>query len=169
MCLVSTYILCVLSAIAPQQLYAHLLLDIENSTWRHVMFSMVQALINLIVMMPTSNRRSTPSTNATPFICDCHARFASGILSHGVHPISQDATERLRLLQEVHTLVRSVVQLHKDEMQARTKPSTAPHFAKGDKVSVVTTNRFLRGQPKRKLRDRQLGPFPVEEQIGKYS
>ena len=34
--------------------------------------------------------------------------------------VSQDATERLRLLQEVHTLVRSVLQLHKDEMQART-------------------------------------------------
>jgi hypothetical protein len=35
-------------------------------------------------------------------------------------PVSQDATERLRLLQEIHTLVRSVLQLHKDEMQART-------------------------------------------------
>jgi hypothetical protein len=28
---------------------------------------------------------------------------------------------------------------------------------------------FLRGQPYRKLRDRQLGPFSVEEQIGKHS
>jgi transposase InsO family protein len=35
-------------------------------------------------------------------------------------PISQDATERLRLLQEVHALVRSVLQLHKDGMHART-------------------------------------------------
>jgi hypothetical protein len=35
-------------------------------------------------------------------------------------------------------------------------------------VSVVTANLFLRGQPKRKLRDRQLGPFTVEEQIGKH-
>jgi hypothetical protein len=59
--------------------------------------------------------------------------------------LSQDAIERLRLLQEVHTLVRLVLQLHKDEMQARTKPSTGPHFAKGDKVSVVTANLFLRG------------------------
>jgi hypothetical protein len=66
--------------------------------------------------------------------------------------LSQDATERLRLLHEVHTLVRSVLQLHKDEMQARTKPSTTPHFARGDKVSVVTANLFLRGQPNRKLR-----------------
>jgi hypothetical protein len=58
-------------------------------------------------------------------------------------PVSQDATKRLRLLQEIHTLVRSVLQLHKDEMQARTKPSTAPHhFARGDKVSVVTSNLF---------------------------
>jgi hypothetical protein len=31
-------------------------------------------------------------------------------------PVSQDTTERLRLLQEVHTTVRSVLQLHKDEM-----------------------------------------------------
>jgi hypothetical protein len=54
-------------------------------------------------------------------------------------------------------------------MQERTEPSTAPHFAKGDKVSVVTTNLFLRGQPNRKLRERQLGPFSVEEQIGKHS
>jgi hypothetical protein len=54
-------------------------------------------------------------------------------------------------------------------MQARTKPSTTPHFARGDKVSVVTSNLFLRGQPNRKLRDRQLGPFIVEEQIGKHN
>jgi hypothetical protein len=31
-------------------------------------------------------------------------------------PVSQDATKRLRLLHEIHTLVRSVLQLHKDEM-----------------------------------------------------
>jgi hypothetical protein len=36
-------------------------------------------------------------------------------------------------------------------------------------VSVVTTNLFLRGQPSRKFRDKQLGPFTVEEQIGKHS
>jgi hypothetical protein len=69
-------------------------------------------------------------------------------------PISQDATYRLRVLQEVHTLVRSVLQLHKDEMQARREPSTAPHFARGDKVSIVTSNLFLRGQSNRKLKDR---------------
>jgi hypothetical protein len=50
----------------------------------------------------------------------------------------------------------------------RTEPSTAPHFARGDKVSFVTTNLFLRGQPNQKLRDIQLGPFSVEEQIGKH-
>jgi hypothetical protein len=66
-------------------------------------------------------------------------------------------------------MVRSVLQLHKDEMQTRTEPSSAPHFARGDKVSVVTANLFLRGQPNRKLRDMQLGPFKVEEQIGKHS
>jgi hypothetical protein len=57
-------------------------------------------------------------------------------------PVSQDATERLRLLQEVHTFIHSVLQLHKDEMQARTEPSTSPHFVRGDKVSVVITNLF---------------------------
>jgi transposase InsO family protein len=66
-------------------------------------------------------------------------------------PVSQDATKRLKLLQEIHTLVRSVLQLHKDEMQARKEPSTTPHFARGDKVSVVKANLFLRGQPNRKL------------------
>jgi hypothetical protein len=74
-------------------------------------------------------------------------------------PASKDATERLQLLQEVHALVRSMLQLHKDEMHVRTEPSTTPHFAKGDKVPVVTANRFLRGQPNMKLRDRQLGPL----------
>jgi hypothetical protein len=84
-------------------------------------------------------------------------------------PVSQDANERLRVLHDVHTLVRSVLQLHKDEMKARTEPSTTPHFAIGDKVSVVTTNLSMRGQPNRKLIDRQLGPFTVEEQTGKHS
>jgi hypothetical protein len=74
----------------------------------------------------------------------------------------------MRLLHDVHTLVRSVLQQHKDEMQARTEPSTAPHFARGDKVLIVTANLFLRGQPNRKLRDRHLGPFSVEEQIEKH-
>jgi hypothetical protein len=36
-------------------------------------------------------------------------------------------------------------------------------------VSVVTTNFFLRGQPNRKLIDKQLGPFTMAEQIGKHS
>jgi hypothetical protein len=52
--------------------------------------------------------------------------------------VYQDATERLLLLQELHTLVRSVSHLHKDEMRARLEPSTAPHFVRGDKVTVVT-------------------------------
>jgi hypothetical protein len=84
-------------------------------------------------------------------------------------PVSQDATKRLRLLHEIHALVRSTLQLHKDEMHPRTEPFTTPHFAKGDKVSVVTTNLFLQGQPNMKLRDRQLGPFTVEEQFRKHS
>jgi hypothetical protein len=66
-------------------------------------------------------------------------------------------------------MVRTVLQLHKDDVQARSKPSTAPHFVQGDKVSLVTKNLFLRGQPNRKLRDRQLGPFKVEDQIGKHN
>jgi hypothetical protein len=35
-------------------------------------------------------------------------------------PVSQDVTEWLRLMQEVHTLIPSVLQLLKDEMQARS-------------------------------------------------
>jgi hypothetical protein len=34
--------------------------------------------------------------------------------------VLQDASERLKLLHEVHALIRSVLQLHKDEMQARS-------------------------------------------------
>jgi hypothetical protein len=36
-------------------------------------------------------------------------------------------------------------------------------------VTIVTKNLFLRGQPNMKLRDRPLGAFKVEEQIGKHS
>jgi hypothetical protein len=53
--------------------------------------------------------------------------------------ISQDASARLKLLQEVHTMVRSVLHLHKDEMQERSEPSTAPHFVRGDKVPIITS------------------------------
>jgi hypothetical protein len=52
-----------------------------------------------------------------------------------------------------------VLQLHKDDMQARSEPSTAPHFVRGDKVTIVAKNLFLGGQPNMKLRDRQLGPL----------
>jgi hypothetical protein len=66
-------------------------------------------------------------------------------------------------------MVRSILQLHKDEMKARTEPCTPPHFVKGDKVFAVKANLFLRGQPNRNLRDRHIGPFTMEEQIGKHS
>jgi hypothetical protein len=65
-------------------------------------------------------------------------------------------------------MVRSVLQLHKDEMHARSERSTAPHFVRGDKVTIVAKNIFLRGQPNKKVRDRQLGPSTVE-QIEKHS
>jgi hypothetical protein len=81
--------------------------------------------------------------------------------------VSHDATELLRLLQEVQAQGRSVLHLHKDEMQARSKSSAAPRFARGDKVIIVTKSLFLRGQPNMKLRDRQLGPFTLED-IGKH-
>jgi hypothetical protein len=42
--------------------------------------------------------------------------------------VSQDATERLRQLREVHAFVRSGLELHKDEMQERSEPSKALHF-----------------------------------------
>jgi hypothetical protein len=54
-------------------------------------------------------------------------------------------------------------------MQAHSEPSTAPHFVQGNKVTIVTKNLFLRRQPNRKLRDRQLGSFSVDEQIRKHS
>jgi hypothetical protein len=64
-------------------------------------------------------------------------------------PVSQDATKRLKMYHEIHALVCTVLHMHKDEMQARSKPSTVPHFVRGDKVSVVTRNLCMRGQPNR--------------------
>jgi hypothetical protein len=49
-------------------------------------------------------------------------------------------------------MVRSVLHLHKDEMHERSEPSTAPRFVSGDKVSLVTTHLFLRGQPNKKVK-----------------
>jgi hypothetical protein len=74
-------------------------------------------------------------------------------------PVLQDTSERLKLLQEVHAWVRPVLPLHTDEMQARSESSTAPHFVRGDKVTIVTKNLFIRAQPNMKLRVRQVGPF----------
>jgi hypothetical protein len=44
---------------------------------------------------------------------------------------------------------------------------SAPHFVRGDKVTPVTNNLLLRGEPNMKLRDRQLGPFTIEEHMEK--
>jgi hypothetical protein len=52
--------------------------------------------------------------------------------------VSQDAPGRLRLLHEVRALVRSVSQLHKDDVQVRSEPSASPHLVREDKVSIVT-------------------------------
>jgi hypothetical protein len=93
---------------------------------------------------------------------------ASAPLSGAAGAALPAGAERLHMLHGVHVMVRTVMQLHKGDMQARSKPSTAPHFVCGDKVRVVTKSLFLRGQRNRKLRDRQLGPFTIEEQIGKH-
>jgi hypothetical protein len=39
-------------------------------------------------------------------------------------------------------VARSVLQPHKDEMQARSDTSTAPHFVRGEKVTVATKKSF---------------------------
>jgi hypothetical protein len=82
--------------------------------------------------------------------------------------VSQDAMTRLQQLHELHIPIRSVLQLHKDDIQTRTYVSIAPHFTRGDKIIAFTKNLFVPGQPNIKLRDRQLGSFIVEEHIGKY-
>jgi hypothetical protein len=69
---------------------------------------------------------------------------------------------------ELHSLVRTVLHLHKDEMYACSKPSTTPHFLRKDKVTVVTKNLFLLRHPNWKLRNRRVGPLKLEEQIGKH-
>jgi hypothetical protein len=65
-------------------------------------------------------------------------------------------------------VVRFVFQLRKHEMQARMEPLTTPNFVRGDKVPIVTTNLFLRGQTSMKLKERQLEPFTIEQPIGKH-
>jgi hypothetical protein len=52
-------------------------------------------------------------------------------------PVSQDAFERLYLLLAVHTMGRSVLNFHKDDIQVRSELSTTPHFVRGDKVTIV--------------------------------
>jgi hypothetical protein len=61
-------------------------------------------------------------------------------------PILQDAQERFILLHEIHALGRSAIHLHKDEMQAPSEPSTAPHFAKGDKRLLQQTLSYVGSQ-----------------------
>jgi hypothetical protein len=41
-----------------------------------------------------------------------------------------------------------------------------PALRRGDKVTVVTKNLFMRGQLNRKLRDRQLGPLQSRRELG---
>jgi hypothetical protein len=48
-------------------------------------------------------------------------------------------------------------------------PSTAPYFVRGAKVTVGANNLLLCWQPNKKLRDRQLGHFTIEERIGKHN
>jgi hypothetical protein len=68
----------------------------------------------------------------------------------------------------MHAMARTVLHMHKDYI-ARSEPSTTPHFVLGDKLLAVTKKLSMRGQPNRKLRDRQLGPFTFEEHIGEHS
>jgi hypothetical protein len=53
-------------------------------------------------------------------------------------------------------------------MQARLEPSS-PALRQRRQGINCHNKLFLRGQPNMKLKDRQLGPFTVEEQIGKHS
>jgi hypothetical protein len=69
----------------------------------------------------------------------------------------------------VQELVTSVLQVHKDDMQARSQSSTAPLFQRGGKYPVITKGLLLCGQLNRKLRDKHLGPFTVFEKIGANS
>jgi hypothetical protein len=43
------------------------------------------------------------------------------------------------------------------------------HFARGDKVTVVTYILFMRAHPKRRLHYRHVGPSSIEERIGKHN
>jgi hypothetical protein len=81
-------------------------------------------------------------------------------------PVSQDASKRLKFSKKVNVLVRTVLQLQKEKMQSCSEPSTSPHFVRVNKVSAVTMNLFMRGQPNRKVHDLQHGPFTMMSILG---
>jgi hypothetical protein len=80
--------------------------------------------------------------------------------------VSVAPQERLYQLCEVHDLVTYVLRGHKNHMQARSQLLTTPQFEQGNSVSIISKGLFLRGQLKRKLKSRQLGPFTMVEKIG---
>jgi hypothetical protein len=76
------------------------------------------------------------------------------------------AKERVQMLPKMHELVAFVLRLHKDKMQDRSLPSTAPQFRQGAR------GLFLRCQLNRirytlgEVKDRPLGLFTVLDKIG---
>mmetsp|Transcript_32607 Transcript_32607/g.82239 ORF Transcript_32607/g.82239 Transcript_32607/m.82239 type:complete len:736 (-) Transcript_32607:576-2783(-) len=85
---------------------------------------------------------------------------------------SRDAQQRIQDMKEIHELVRSVLAVHKDELTVRPsvrQQRNPPIFNVGDRVSVDTRLLKVKGQPCKKLMDKQLGPFSIVEKIGGHS
>ena len=84
-------------------------------------------------------------------------------------PLSVDAQSKITLMKQIHELVKSILSLHKDELTIRPtvrQIRDVPRFNVGDRVSVITKLLFIKGQPNKKLMDKQLGPF---EMLRKYA
>ena len=87
-------------------------------------------------------------------------------------PLSVDAQMKIKQMRDVHTLVRSILAVHKKELTVRPRIRQlrdAPQFHVGDNVSVVTNLLFIKGQANKKLMDKQIGPFEIVEKIGQHS
>lgn len=87
-------------------------------------------------------------------------------------PLSTDAQTKIQQMKDIHELVKSILAVHKDELTVRPtvrQQRDAPQFHVGDKVTVITKLLFIKGQPNKKLKDKQIGPFEIIEKIGQHS
>jgi hypothetical protein len=84
-------------------------------------------------------------------------------------PVSQDASERLKITTRA-TRSGTFGVTYTQEWDVRSFMTVdCPALRSRRKRDSVTKNIFLRGQPNRKLRDRELGPLTIKEHSGNHN